>query len=98
MPFQHPTGSGRYSTELTLPGYGRLKRTSLRTRSKTEAKALEAAIQKTASIALEKPHLFDLIDELQGRGRGAPGRVSPQDLLRAVHDSRGSWVEVRRRR
>ena len=87
MPFKMP--SGYYYCELTIPGYGKLKRFSLGTRRKRDARRMEEAIREVGREALTRPRLSQLLDAVQPQGRGAPGEISPADLLRASNQPHG---------
>lgn len=79
-----------YYTELSLPGYGKVRRRSLGTKRKSDAKALENAIREVHRRGLLDPRLFQLLDAIQGRGHGASGALTPEDLLVAVRDTEGA--------
>ena len=73
-----------YYTELVLPGYGKLRRRSLGTTRKADALALENAIREVPRRGLLDPKLFQILDALQGAGRGKSGPIEPADILVAV--------------
>ena len=82
--------TGFYYTELSLAGYGKVRRRSLGTKRKSDAKALEGAIREVHRRGLLDPRLFQLLDAVQGRGHGASGALAPEDLLVAVRDPEGA--------
>ena len=93
--FKHPR-SGYYYTERQLPGYGTLRRISLGTKRKPDAAAIETAILEVHRRGMHDPRLFVILDELQGRGHGAQGRVSPADVLVAIKAPDGQELGLQR--
>ena len=93
MPFKV---GGVYYTELVLPGYGKLRRKSLGTTRIDDARALEDAIRETARRAMFAPDLHQVLDALQGQGKGAPGLIEPADVLVAVKAPDGADLGLAR--
>lgn len=89
LPFKR-SDTGYYATELTLRGYGKLRRTSLFTKKKSEAVLLENAIKQTHRLALVDPRRLQLLDALQGQGPGTSGDITPEHLLLAVRHPGGA--------
>jgi integrase len=94
LPFKHPS-SGYYYCELTIPGYGKMKRFSLGTTRKRDARRMEEAIRQVGREALTRPRLAGLLDAVQPEKRGMPGEISAADLLRASNE-RGGYERLLR--
>ena len=94
MPFKN--ARGHYFTQRVLPGYGELRRTSLRTARKADAVALEDALLKVHRRGLHDPKLFQVLDAVQSAGKGQRGAVSPQDVLVAVKAPDGPELGLQR--
>ena len=84
MPFKHPNGT--YYCEIKIEGYGKLKRMSLGTTRKRDARLMEEALRDLGRAALVRPRLTRLLDAVQPQGRGKRGEISPADILRAKNE------------
>lgn len=94
MPFKN--ARGHYFTQRVLPGYGELRRTSLRTKRKADAVALEDALLEVHRRGLHDPKLFQVLDAVQGEGKGQRGALSAQDVLVAVKAPDGPELGLQR--
>ncbi|MEM7788944.1 MAG: hypothetical protein AAF594_14575, partial [Bacteroidota bacterium] len=95
MPFRIKR-TGRWYSQITVPGYGELPRLSLGTTRKSDADALEKSLREVGRRALHDPALHKLLDALRPLGRGRPGHLSPADLHVAVRHPDGPEVALAR--